>query len=192
MNPEVGARLPAVARQSIAEALGVEAADALDGIDVDATGLSRPGASFVTLTQSGELRGCIGSLEARRPLIDDVRANAVAAALDDPRFPPLSAAELPETRIEVSVLSPPRPLDVRSEEEAIERLVPGRDGVILEYGRHRATFLPQVWDQLPDARTFLAHLRLKAGLPAMFWDPAIRLRCYSVEKFGDPVGRGRR
>ena len=186
MNPELGRRLPAVARQGIAEALGLDAGDdPLAGIDPDASGLDEPAATFVTLTRGGQLRGCIGSLEPRRPLLEDVRANARAAAFEDPRFPPLTARELTDTRIEVSVLGPARPLEVRSEQGAIEALVPGRDGVILEYGPHRATFLPQVWQQLPDAREFLAHLRLKAGLPALFWDPGIRLSRYSVEKYSE-------
>ncbi len=184
MNPELGRRLPAVARQSIAEALGLEAGgDPLAGIDPDTPALREPAATFVTLTRAGQLRGCIGTLEPRRPLLEDVRANARAAAFEDPRFPPLTAPELADTRIEVSVLGPARPIEARTEQAAIEALVPGRDGLILEYGLHRATFLPQVWAQLPDAREFLSHLRLKAGLPALFWDPAIRLYRYTVESF---------
>lgn len=181
IDAEVGRRLPAVARQSIAEVLGLSAPDPLAGIESE--DLHRPAATFVTLTRGGQLRGCIGSLEARRPLLEDVRANARAAAFEDPRFPALTVDEFDDIAIEVSVLSRPHPLDVRSEQEAIERLEPGVDGVILEYAGHRATFLPQVWDQLPDAREFLAHLRLKAGLPALFWDPAIRLQRYTVAKF---------
>ena len=141
-----------------------------------------PGAAFVTLTRGGVLRGCIGSLEAHRPLLEDVRANACAAAFRDPRFPPLTLAELPEIEVEVSILSPPRPLAVASEAEAWERLRPHQDGVVLSFGRHRATFLPQVWESLPEPRVFLAHLKQKAGLPPGFWHPDVRLETYSVEK----------
>ncbi len=145
--------------------------------------LSAPGASFVTLTQNGQLRGCIGSLEAERPLATDVAENAFAAAFRDWRFPPLSEQELPRTRVEVSLLTPTEPFPVDSEEEALTRLRPGIDGLILRCGRHRATFLPQVWESLPEPRKFMAQLKLKAGLAADFWDPEIRLARYGVRKW---------
>ncbi len=145
--------------------------------------LDTPGAVFVTLTRHGRLRGCIGSLEAHRPLWRDLEANARAAAFDDPRFPPMTPAEWPDTRVEVSVLSPARPMDFSGEEEALAQLRPGIDGVILEYGWHRATFLPQVWEQLPDPLEFMAHLKNKAGLAPDFWADGIRLSRYSVDKF---------
>lgn len=145
--------------------------------------LEMPGATFVTLTLHGQLRGCIGSLEALRPLIDDVRANAVASAFRDPRFAPLSKAEFAEVQVEVSLLSAPEPLIFTSEENALEQLHPGKDGVILEYGRHRATFLPQVWGQLPLPQTFIAHLKNKAGLPENFWSNDLRISRYSVQKW---------
>lgn len=170
--------LTQLARASIARALGepVEAPPHPDWLDA-------PGAAFVTLTREGELRGCIGSLEARRSLAEDVEENARLAAFADPRFPPLSREEFADTRVEVSVLSPAEPLAFSDEADALRRLRPGVDGVILEYGRHRATFLPQVWRQLPDPRDFLAHLKRKAGLPADFWHPDIRLYRYTVEKY---------
>ncbi|EXI82261.1 MAG: hypothetical protein AW10_00709 [Candidatus Accumulibacter appositus] len=145
--------------------------------------LTAPGASFVTLTQNGQLRGCIGSLEAQRPLASDVAENAFAAAFRDRRFPPLSEQELPRTRVEVSLLTPAEPFPVRSEEDALARLRPGVDGLILSYGRRRATFLPQVWESLPEPRQFMAQLKLKAGLAADFWDPEIRLARYGVRKW---------
>ncbi|KAB2921009.1 MAG: AmmeMemoRadiSam system protein A [Dechloromonas sp.] len=140
-------------------------------------------ATFVTLTRHGELRGCIGSLEAWRPLAEDVRSNALAAAFRDPRFPPLSAAELPHTRIEVSLLTPAEALSCRDEADALSKLRPHIDGVILSAGRHRATFLPQVWEQLPDPALFLAQLKRKAGLAASYWGPEVRLEHYTVRKW---------
>jgi AmmeMemoRadiSam system protein A len=152
--------------------------------------LEEPGATFVTLTLQGQLRGCIGSLEAHRPLIDDVQQNAVASAFRDPRFAPLSKAEFADVAIEVSLLSKPEPIRHTSEEDALAQLTPGRDGVIIEHGRHRATYLPQVWAQLPDPRKFVANLKDKAGLPEDFWSGDIRLSRYTVQKWreGDPNG----
>ncbi len=138
---------------------------------------------FVTLTQDGELRGCIGSLEAHRPLAVDLEENARAAALRDPRFPPLTAAELPRTRVEVSILSRAEPMRFKDEQDALGQLRPGVDGVILEYGWHRATFLPQVWEQLPEPWQFMAHLKRKAGLSADFWSDEVKLSRYTVEKY---------
>ena len=145
--------------------------------------LRRPGASFVTLRLEGELRGCIGSVEARRLLGDDVAANARAAAYRDPRFPPVSPGEFPRLQVEVSVLSPREPLAVESEAQAMDLLRPGIDGVYLEYRDQAATFLPQVWENLPQPLEFLAELRRKAGLPPRFWHPDVRLSRYTVEKF---------
>lgn len=174
-----GAILLPLARATIARALGRD----LPLPDQRAPWLDEPGASFVTLTQNGDLRGCIGSLEANRPLRIDVPANALAAAFHDPRFPPLTAKELDRTRVEVSLLSPPEPLPVADEQDAWQKLRPYQDGIILEYRDRRATFLPQVWDQLPDPDRFLAHLKMKAGLPWDFWAPGIRLSRYQVRKW---------
>jgi AmmeMemoRadiSam system protein A len=145
--------------------------------------LDEPAATFVTLTLHGQLRGCIGSLEAYRSLYDDVIHNARAAAFGDPRFSPLAADELPAVRLEVSVLTALQPLPFSSEADALRRLRPGIDGVILQCGRRRATFLPQVWEQLPEPHEFMAHLKQKAGLPAGFWADDVRLAVYQVEKF---------
>lgn len=145
--------------------------------------LDRSGAVFVTLTQNGELRGCIGTLEAHRPLIRDLEENARLAAFGDPRFQPLSRGELERTRVEVSVLSRPEPMSFADEADALRQLRPGVDGVILEYGWHRATFLPQVWEQLPEPRQFMAQLKRKAGLATDFWADGVRLSRYAVEKF---------
>lgn len=145
--------------------------------------LTRPAATFVTLTQAGQLRGCIGTLEAHRPLIEDLEHNARAAAFSDPRFPPLGAQELARTRVEVSLLSKSEPMRCADEADALSQLRPGLDGVILEVGRHRATFLPQVWEQLPDPAQFMAQLKLKAGLAQDYWSDEVRLSRYSVEKY---------
>ena len=165
--------------------------------------LEAPGASFVTLTSGrepgGALRGCIGSLVARRPLREDVEANAVAAALHDPRFPPLTARELDDVVVEVSVLSAPAVLPAADEAELLARLRPGVDGVVLSASGHRATFLPQVWEQLPDPADFLARLRRKAGLPADYWGRDVVVQTYTVSAWQEaapgvvPDGpRGRR
>ena len=145
--------------------------------------LAEPGATFVTLTQSGQLRGCIGSLEAYRPLATDVAENAIAAAFQDPRFPPLSAGEFARTRVEVSLLTAAEPLTFADEADALNRLRPGIDGIVLTRGQRRATFLPQVWESLPEPRKFMAQLKLKAGLPADYWDVQITLARYGVQKW---------
>lgn len=179
---ERGGALVALARDAIARELELGERPATP-ISPRPGWLDVPGAAFVTLTRHGRLRGCIGSLEAHRPLWRDVEANARAAAFDDPRFAPMTAAEWPDTRVEVSILSPARPMDFSGEADALAQLRPGIDGVILEHGWHRATFLPQVWEQLPDPREFMAHLKNKAGLSPDFWADGIRLSRYTVEKF---------
>jgi AmmeMemoRadiSam system protein A len=145
--------------------------------------LDEPAATFVTLTLHAQLRGCIGSLEARRPLYDDVTQNARAAAFDDPRFTPLAAEELPSVSIEVSVLTVPQPLQFSSEADALRQFRPGVDGVIFQYGARRATLLPQVWEQLPEPHEFLRHLKRKAGFPADVTTDGMELAVYQVEKF---------
>jgi MEMO1 family protein len=140
-------------------------------------------ATFVTLTRNGRLRGCIGTLEARRSLLDDVKANAKAAAFLDPRFEPLTQTEFSTTRIEVSVLAAPQPLECASEAEALARIHPGVDGLILEHVGKRGTFLPQVWDNIPDPAEFLRQLKQKAGLDPTFWADDLRLLRYTVSKF---------
>ena len=145
--------------------------------------LAEPAATFVTLTQEGRLRGCIGSLQAHRPLAQDVAENAIAAAFEDRRFAPLGREEFLRTRVEVSLLTPAEPFPVTDERDAWARLRPGIDGLVLSYGRRRATFLPQVWESLGDPREFLAQLKLKAGLPANFWHEQLALARYGVRKW---------
>ena len=175
-----GELLLSIARASIAEALGQE----YDGYPEDLPAwLLEDGACFITLTQKGQLRGCIGSLEPHRPLLDDVKSNARSAAFKDPRFEPLTADELAITEVEVSLLSATEPLHFSSEEDALAQLRPGTDGVIFESGHHRSTFLPQVWEQLPSTATFMAHLKNKAGLSADFWADNVKLSRYTVSKW---------
>ncbi|MDP2265344.1 MAG: AmmeMemoRadiSam system protein A, partial [Thiobacillus sp.] len=177
-NSDKGVILLKLARSEIASKLGHEVSR-----PEEAGWLLEPGASFVTLTRQGALRGCIGTLEAHRPLGVDVRENAMAAAFHDPRFMPLSLAEFEEIRVEVSLLSASEPMLVVDEEDALISLRPGIDGVVFEYGHYRSTFLPQVWEQLPEPAEFLAHLKHKAGLPMDFWAEDVRLSRYTVTKW---------
>lgn len=177
-HEEMGRTLLQLARAAIAERFGAPAA-ALPA----AAWLGEQGATFVTLTQNGQLRGCIGSLQAHRPLLEDVRQNAVAAAFHDPRFAPLSAAEFGQTKVEVSLLSPPQTMRFTDEADALRQLRPNVDGVIFQYGQYRSTFLPQVWEQLPQPDVFMAHLKNKAGLSPNFWSPDVSLFRYTVEKW---------
>jgi AmmeMemoRadiSam system protein B/AmmeMemoRadiSam system protein A len=147
--------------------------------------LHETGATFVTLTRHGRLRGCIGTLRPHRTLLEDVKGNAKAAAFLDPRFEPLTATELKTTLVEVSLLSDSEPITFASESQLVEQLRPGVDGVILQFGNHRGTFLPQVWEQLPDARQFLAQLKRKAGLPLDFWADGMRVSRYTVTKWSE-------
>jgi AmmeMemoRadiSam system protein A len=155
-------------------------------VDMDAVpqGLRQAGASFVTLNKKGRLRGCVGSLEARRPLVLDVQQNSMGAAFRDPRFPPVQPEEVDGLDIEISVLSSPERLDYDGPEELFDELRPGVDGVVIERGWHRATFLPQVWEKLPDKGQFLQRLCLKAGLPAdAYRSGDLAVYTYQVEKF---------
>ena len=178
MATDRGPTLLAIARGAIAGSLG-EPAPPFDA----ASWLQEPGATFVTLQMQGELRGCVGSLLAKKPLREDVETNARASAFHDPRFPPLSRGEYPGIEIEVSLLSPMEKLAFESQMHLLTLLRPGMDGVVLEYGWQRGTFLPQVWEQLPDPKTFLAHLKQKAGLSADFWSDEIRISLYTVKKW---------
>ncbi|QIK37485.1 AmmeMemoRadiSam system protein A [Caldichromatium japonicum] len=144
-------------------------------------------ATFVTLEHCGQLRGCIGVLEASRPLVEDVAQNAFAAAFEDPRFHPLGADEYPEIEIKVSILTPPEPLVFGSEEELIAQLRPGIDGLILSDRGHRGTFLPAVWEQLPEPYAFVEHLKRKAGLPFGYWSDSLKVSRYETESFGAPT-----
>jgi AmmeMemoRadiSam system protein A len=147
--------------------------------------LQQPGASFITLTIQHQLRGCIGMLEATRPLVEDVAQNAYAAAFKDSRFPPLRAAEYDQLEYHISILNPAEPIEFESEADLLQQLRPGIDGLVLEDGGRRATFLPSVWESLPHAVDFLRHLKMKAGLPSDYWSNTLRAQRYTVEEFGN-------
>jgi AmmeMemoRadiSam system protein A len=180
-DAELGRVLLGIARSAIGERLGFDARPTDDH-----PALQSNAATFVTLKHSGDLRGCIGSLEPRRPLAVDVRENAMAAAFRDPRFPPLTVREFGETAIEVSMLTRDEPIRASSEEELIATLRPGMDGVIVQHGANRATFLPQVWESIPDPRAFVRALKRKAGLPESFWSPTLNVSRYAVTKWAEP------
>ncbi len=184
MQPEDKVYLLRLAHETIHRALRGDSQPPLP-LEALAPALREPGAAFITLTIQHELRGCIGSLVARRPLAMDVQQNALAAAFEDPRFPPLTLDEFARIDLEISVLSSPEPLNYQGAEDLLKKLRPGIDGVILERGWNRATFLPQVWEQLPNPEEFLAHLCYKAGLPINAWHWSdIKVSTYQVEKFG--------
>ena len=162
------------------------AGQSLPSLDLDS--LSEPlrelGASFVTLTRKGQLRGCIGSLKPEQPLAEDVRDHAIAAASQDYRFPPLKADELSDIRIEVSRLTIPQDLDYEFPEDLANLIRPGIDGVILVDGIQRATFLPQVWDKIPEPAVFLEHLCMKMGASPDLWrTKKLDVQIYQVEEF---------
>jgi AmmeMemoRadiSam system protein A len=172
-----------LARQSI-----VQAANHLPPLKLDladySPALQADGAAFVTLTEGGELRGCIGALEAYQPLVQDVVEHAAAAALEDYRFPPVKPAEVAKLHIEISRLTQPQPLEYAEPGDLIQHLRPNVDGVILRDGFRRATFLPQVWEQIPDPVVFLSHLCEKMGAPGDIWRrKKLQVFTYQVEEF---------
>lgn len=140
-------------------------------------------ATFVTINKHGALRGCIGTLQARRPIIEDVTENAFAAAFRDPRFAPVTENELDDLEIHLSILSEPRPMTFQSEDELINQIRPGKDGLILEDSGRRGTFLPSVWETLPDRMDFWRQLKLKAGLPPDHWSDSIKVSRYETQYF---------
>jgi len=178
---ELGPTLLQLARLAIGAELGV--ACPLPRRQQEHTWLEQPGACYVTLTKGGHLRGSIGSLEAYRSLADDVYANAQAAAFLDRRYKPLTQDEFGYIDIEVALLTPATPLEFDSEAHALAQLRPGRDGVILVLGSKRVTFLPQVWQDLPEPADFMAALKRKAGLNANAWDNALRLSRYQTRQW---------
>lgn len=187
-----GQTLLHLARAAIAEELGFFSND-LPRV----AWLEEPGATFVTLTLNGRLRGCIGSLEPRYPLIDDVRKNAIAAAFEDPRYAPLTKEEFADVIIDVALLNTPEEIHFSSEEDAVEQLNPGLDGVSLNYESSiapsadsasishssHATFLPHAWAELPDPHDYLAELKTQAGLPEDFWSNDIKLSHFTIQKW---------
>jgi len=143
--------------------------------------LRKPCATFVTLNIKGKLRGCIGMLEARKPLAQDIADNAFSAAYRDSRFPPLDTSEFGHLNIHLSLLSNPEPVTFKDEQDLLDQLQPGVDGLILEEGGRRATFLPSVWESLPNKEEFLQHLIIKAGFPATYWSNQLKFSRYRVD-----------
>lgn len=181
---DAGHILLPIARQSIARALGKSSpATTID----PARWLQSPAATFVTLRQGGQMRGRTGSLKPRRSLHDDVIENAIRAALHDPCFSPLTLAELDDTTIEVAVLSEFEAVAVADERAALRQLRPGIDGAVFRYGCHHSNFLPEMWEQYPDPREFLAYLKYKAGVPPDFWDAHVQLHRYDISHWQEPA-----
>jgi AmmeMemoRadiSam system protein A len=190
LTPEQGGLLVKLARVTLMQKFGRKLAPLeAEGLR---TALKAPcfqarGGTFVTLKHQGQLRGCIGSLSASETLAEDVRRNAVNAAFHDPRFSPLTENQLEQIAIEVSVLTEPRPLSFGDAQDLLRRLRPNVDGVIIRQGYASATFLPQVWEQLPKKEDFLDHLCLKAGLPREAWKQGrIEVSTYQVQYFEEP------
>jgi AmmeMemoRadiSam system protein A len=184
LNAGERARLLEIARASILH--GFESGRPL-AIDPgqESTALREPRASFVTLERAGQLRGCIGHLEAVSALACDVAENAYAAAFRDPRFAPLGPAEVDQVQVSISVLTPPEPIAFGSETELLSLIEPQVDGLILSEGQRRGTFLPSVWSQLPSPEAFLRHLKQKAGLAPDHWSEQIQVARYHTESFSE-------
>lgn len=182
IDPEERQRLLDLARASLSHGLrsGRPLPVALQGWPAH---LCEPAATFVTLRRADQLLGCVGSLEAYRPLVRDIAENAYAAGARDPRFDPLRAAELAAVGLEISVLTPPQALNVASEQELLAQVQPGVDGLILEWQGRWSTFLPAVWRQLPRPSDFLRQLRLKAGLKPEFWARGMTFYRYQAISF---------
>jgi AmmeMemoRadiSam system protein A len=187
LNPKQGQVLVRLARWTIMEKLGQRIPDVESRTLTDALAekiFNQKAATFVTLEMNDQLRGCIGSLIATQSLAADVRQNAESAAFHDPRFAPVSLAEMDRIQIEVSVLTPPQPLNYVDSSDLISCLCPREDGVIIQKGMASATFLPQVWEQLPEPEDFLTHLCRKAGLDGYTWrDTALKVSTYQVQYF---------
>ncbi len=191
LEEEDGRRLVELARQAVEHAARGEPLPPLL-LTAEADRLRRAGCAFVTLTERGMLRGCIGGLEPRLPLAEDVWEHAYAAAREDFRFEPIQPQELPALDVEVSVLTEPQPLSYAGREDLVRRLRPGVDGVILSLGIRRATFLPQVWEKIPEPQEFMDRLAEKAGLPSESWHRGeASVQVYQVVSFHEgqpPIG----
>jgi AmmeMemoRadiSam system protein A len=179
-------RLLRMAREAIEHGISGEKLPPIESASLTSN-LREQGASFVTLTIDGQLRGCIGALDAYQPLADDVREHAMAAALEDPRFPPLREDELSRIQIEVSRLTRPVPLEYKDGDDLLSKLRPHVDGVIIRDGFRRATFLPQVWEKLPDPAEFMDNLCSKMGADRHHWrNRHLDVLIYQVEEFHEP------
>ena len=186
LETEQRKQLLALARQSIDQGIVEMASVPMPSVNLPPP-LQIARGSFVTLRIDKQLRGCCGTLIATRPLGEDVWRNAWASAFADPRFSPLEAEEWPDVHLHISVLSPLEPLVVESEQALLDMLRPGIDGLVLERDVARATFLPDVWEQIPEPTEFVRHLKQKAGWPANAWSPLINVQRYTTESFEEPI-----
>ncbi len=187
LNNKDKQKLLELARQALIRGICGEQVPPLDLAQLPES-LRQPGATFVTLTRKGELRGCVGALEAYQPLAEDVYEHALAAAVQDYRFPPVSPPEVAELEIEISRLTPSQPVEFQDWMDLLSRLRPNIDGVILVDGMRRATFLPQVWEKLPDPADFMDHLCLKMGVNADLWRyKMMKVYTYQVEEFKEEI-----
>jgi AmmeMemoRadiSam system protein A len=183
LSPEERKLLLEIARAAIEKRVFREPLPPIDD-SILTDNLREEGASFVTLSLDGALRGCIGSLEPYQALAEDVREHAIAAAFNDFRFSPITSEELPRIKIEISRLTKPVLVSYQDAEDLVAKLRPGIDGVVLQDGLRRATFLPQVWDKLPDPQDFLSQLCLKMGIPGDSWlKKDLEVFVYQVEEF---------
>ncbi|HEB27022.1 MAG TPA: AmmeMemoRadiSam system protein A [Porticoccus sp.] len=182
LSDEDQQKLLSLARESIQVRLLFERDLQIDET-VFSPALKQQASSFVTLRKKGKLRGCIGALEATQPLVVDTVQHAAASAFEDPRFPAITREEVAELHIEISALTEPMPLSFSSEADLLAQLVPGKDGLVIEKGSHRATFLPTVWESIPDQTQFLEQLKLKAGLSIDFWSNKLKAWRYHTVCF---------
>ncbi len=185
---ELGARLVEIARRSLEEYVHHNE-KYKPNLAALPDSLCQLGCSFVTLTNHGQLRGCMGNTQARWPLADDVARNAISSATRDPRFMPVTPEELPNLRLEVTVLTPPEELPYRDYEELLDSVRPGLDGVILSLGMRRGLLLPQVWDRIPEPAEFLRMITYKAGIPAhelVSYPPTVTVHTFRVQHFHEP------
>lgn len=173
-----------LARQAIAQGVNGKEPERPGEYRIPA-GLEKPRACFVTLKIGGQLRGCIGNLEANSSLVDAVLRNSYLAAFRDQRFQPVTETELEMLEYEISVLTPMVSLSVTSEADLLSKMRPGIDGLLFEAEGHRSTFLPSVWEQLKEPKTFLSQLRIKAGLAADYWSSGVECWTYQAIKIGE-------
>jgi AmmeMemoRadiSam system protein A len=172
-----------IAREAIQKAVNHKSPPVLNLSELSQV-LQEKGASFVTLTINQQLRGCIGTLEAYKPLALDVQDRAISAALEDPRFPRVSPDELPRIQIEVSVLTPKKPLSYEGPQDLLKKITPFVDGIVLKDGFYKATFLPQVWEKIPDQKQFLSQLCMKMGASGDLWTrKPLEVYIYQVQEF---------
>ena len=182
LNAAQKQQLHEIAKNSIVNGLNKSEPINIELSDYD-DDLQTKRATFVTLHKHGQLRGCIGILEPLRPLAEDIAHNAFAAAFSDHRFPPVSADEIDHLDIHISILATPEEISFSSEDDLVSQLRPGVDGLIMQEGKQRGTFLPYVWESVTDRHDFLNHLKQKSGLPANYWSDTIKVQRYTVEEF---------